>query len=418
MKKIVVMLLAVATLWGITACEKKTSEETVPTLVEVEFNALTKGDATPGDVNILPVKATSEAGDVLDLNFYTDKIYLAAGTYAFGENAGNYAGHFKNKSLDLDIISGSITVAVDGEEDYTITGTVRLDNEMGTALKFSAKGKMVYEFPTEYYYTSTPNKKIGDKSVTLYQIFDMKSSSQLAEVAVVGTEGTFEVKDSGAEGTAVIGLAHGGTWFYVQDYGSYLLLHGKVSVTKSHGKMNFVFEDTKSASFNNCELKTNITPAAKRGDNPVDATKLTARMFSVPSPVKEGFYELTAKLYYSDCSELISATVFATSENPCLEDVGKRKNFAIVSGFDGVSSTAPGSLYFDAAYYFIDGVPYDIGDSIAVQMVYKNKNDEESLAVIPLLSQTALPEPLFSFLSGGTLDITTAMYTIVGNYIH
>ncbi len=422
MKKIVALLLAVAAFWGITACQNKTPEETVPALVEVEFNALAKGNTTSGDINILPVKATSDAGDVLDLTFYTDKIYLAAGSYTFGKNAGNYSGHFKSKSLDLDIASGNITVAVDGEEDYTVSGTVRLDNEKGTALKFSAKGKMVYEFPTEYYYTSTPNKKIGDKTVTLYQIFDMSTSTQIAEAAVVGSEGTFEVKDTGADGTAVIGLAHGGTWFYVQDYGAYLLLHGKVSVTKSHGRMNFVFEDTQSASFNNCELKADITPAVKKGDNPLDASKLTGRMFSVPSPVKEGFYELTAKLYYSDGSELISATVFAMSDNPCLEDVGKRKNFAPVSNFDGVVSTPPagghGYLLFDSAYYFIDGVPYDIGDSIAIQMVYKNKNDKETLAIIPLESQTSMPEPLFSFLCGGTPDLSTAMYTIVGSYIH
>lgn len=412
--------MAAAALWGITACEETPQEEPIPALIEVAFNSLTKGNTTAGNVNTLPVTATNADGDALELSFYSDNIYLAAGTYSFGKAAGNYEGHFKNKKVDLDITSGNITVAVEGEEDYTISGTVRLNNEQGTAVKFEAKGKLVYEFPTEYYYTSTPNKKIGEATVTLYQIFDMTSSEQLAEVAVVGTEGTFEVKDSGAEGTAVIGRAHGGTWFWVDKYGSYVMLHGKVTVSKSHGKMNFVFEDTKSASFNNCELKTSFTPVVKKGDTPIDASKLTARMFSVKSPVKEGFWEITGKIYYSDGSELVSATVFATTENPCLEAVGKRKNFYPVKDFssivDPVASGA-GYAYYDAAYYFVDGVAYDIGESMLVQFVYKSKNDVSTLGVIPLLSQTAMPEPLFSFLSGGEPNIQTAMYAIVGNYL-
>ena len=423
MKKLFLMIMAAAALWGITACEQTPQEEPVPALVDVAFNSLAKGNTTTGNVNILPVSATNADGDVLELSFYTDKIYLSAGTYSFGKNAGNYEGHFKNKKLDLDITSGSITVAVEGEEDYTISGTVRLDNEQGTAVKFVAKGKLVYEFPTEYYYTCTPNKKIGEKTATLYQIFDMTTSYQLAEVAVVGTEGAFEVKDSGAEGTAIIGYAHGGTWFMVNDYGSYAMLHGKVTVGKSHGKMNFVFEDIKSATFNNCELKSSFTPQLRKGDNPIDHTKLTGRMFSVKSPIKEGFYELTAKLYYSDGSELISATVFAMSENPCLEDVGKRKNFMPVNSLEKVVETPPsgghGYMLFDAGYYFIDGVAYDVGESIAVQLIYKNKNDVESLGVIPLLSATAMPEPLFTFLCGGAEPtLQTAMYTIVGSYLH
>lgn len=409
---------------SIAACDddNKGGEDPIPTLVEVTFNSLAKGDIVAGELNALPVTATSADGDVLELTFYTDKIYLAAGTYTFGKAAGNYSGHFKGHKLDLDVASGNVVVAVEGDEDYTLSGTIRLDNEQGTAIKLSAAGKMVYEFPTEYYYTVDKNVKKGDKTANVYKVYAMKDAQQLAEFAVRGEEGVFEVKDSGADGTAIIGVANGGTWLWRENYGTYPLLHGKVTIAKSHGKLNFTVDDIEDVAFNNCELKADIVPASRKGNDSIEG--FTALFYNEESPVVAGRYELTAKLYFADGREFMAVTLFTSTEMPCTQaaKVGKRCNFTLVKDF---ASMVDGGEYFlfDAAYYVIDGVYYDMGEANVMQICYKHKAGKDpSLAVIPMIydgvdqNNLSMPEPLYSFLwpDDATREFTQVMYKPVG----
>ena len=424
MKKFFLFLLSAAAMLSIAACDddNKGGEDPIPSLLEVTFNSLVKGDITTGELNVLPVTATSADGDVLELAFYTDKIYLAAGTYTFGKAAGNYSGHFNGHKLDLDIASGNVVVAVEGDEDYTLSGTIRLDSEQGTAIKIAASGKLVYEFPTEYYYTVDKDAQIGGKAATLYKVYSMEGAKQLAEFAVRGEEGTFEVKDSGEDGTAIIGVANGGTWLWRDNYGTYPLLHGKIAISKSHGRLNFAVDDIQDVTFNNCELKADIVPASRKGDDSL--TGLTAIFYNEESPAVSGRYELTAKLYYADGREFMAVTLFTSTEMPATQAaaVGKRLNFTVVNDF--ASMAADGEYFlFGAAYYVIDGVYYDFGEANVMQLCYKHKSGKDpNLSIVPIIydgedtSNLSMPEPLYSFLwpDESTRVFTSVMYVPVG----
>lgn len=424
MKKFFLFLLSAAAMLSIAACgdDNKGGDDPIPSLLEVTFNSLVKGDITTGELNVLPVTATSADGDVLELTFYTDKIYLPAGTYAFGNASGNYTGHFKGHKLDLDVESGNVVVAVEGDENYTLTGTIRLNNEQGTAIKISATGKLVYEFPTEYYYTVDKNVKKGEITANVYKVYSMEGAKQLAEFAVRGEEGTFEVKDSGADGTAIIGVANGGTWLWRDNYGTYPLLHGKIAISKSHGRLNFAVDDIQDVSFNNCELKADIVPASRKGDDSL--TGLTAIFYNEESPAVSGRYELTAKLYFADGREFMAVTLFTSTSMPATQTaaVGKRLNYTVVNDF--ASMVDGGDYYlFGAAYYVIDGVYYNFGDANVMQICYKHKAGKDpSLSIVPMIfdgvdtNNLAMPEPLYSFLwpDEATRVFTTVMYVPVG----
>ena len=434
MKKPGILTLFAASILWFSACDSHLSgsqlpSDGIPALLEATLPNLSKNDIIEGDINTLPISASNENGDELTLFFYTfKKVYLPSGTYTFGQAAGQYTGHFKNSLVEGDIILGNLTVTIDGDEDYAIQGTVRLNDQRQSAVKIRASGKLVYDFETEYYYTLTRGVIIGENSADIYRIYSKEESLQLAEVAVCGqSEGEFKVNDTGDSGTALIGMAHGGTWFWIDGYGTYVMIHGTVSISNAHNKLSFSFTDfdLRSASFNNCEKKDNLVPKLRKGDNPVNKDLLTARCFSVKSPVLDGWWELTTKIYYSDGSEIISAVLFAKTENPAMEDVGKRKNYSPVKHFadvvDQTPSGAHGYCLYDAQFYCIDGVPYDIGESIAIQIVYKDKADERSLAVLPLLSAVAMPDPLFHFLGGDNPQLSSGdrptMYVLVGNYL-
>ena len=424
MKKFFLFLLSAAAMLSIAACgdDNKGGDDPIPSLLEVTFNSLVKGDITTGELNVLPVTATSADGDVLELTFYTDKIYLPAGTYDFGNASGNYTGHFKGHKLDLDVESGNVVVAVEGDENYTLTGTIRLNNEQGTAIKISATGKLVYEFPTEYYYTVDKNVKKGEITANVYKVYSMEGAKQLAEFAVRGEEGTFEVKDSGADGTAIIGVANGGTWLWRDNYGTYPLLHGKIAISKSHGRLNFAVDDIQDVSFNNCELKADIVPASRKGDDSL--TGLTAIFYNEESPAVSGRYELTAKLYFADGREFMAVTLFTSTSMPATQTaaVGKRLNYTVVNDF--ASMVDGGDYYlFGAAYYVIDGVYYNFGDANVMQICYKHKAGKDpSLSIVPMIfdgvdtNNLAMPEPLYSFLwpDEATRVFTTVMYVPVG----
>ena len=418
MKKIGLLTLAAA-LFVLASCNPKPVEPVIPDSIEVELANLSKGDIVSGTVNTLPVTAEG-SGTVINLSFFTDKIYLTSGTYGYGQDAGKFTGHYKDEQLDLDIKSGSVVVTLDGDEDYSINGTVRLDNEIETLVQFKVKGKMMYEFPTEFYYTYEANAKVGNLTANVYKIFDMNTSVQLAEVAVCGKEeGEFDIASTGAAGTAVYGGAVG-CWFWEEEdgYGRYPLFHGKVTVNKSHGKLNFVLNDLHSATFNNCELK-DVKPVLRTGTDSFEG--LTAKFYVVESPVISGRSEITTKIYYADGREFLCATAVATTTNPMVEKIGKRINFSIVDGYDKMAEEGLYCLY-NSVYYTIDGVYYGAGDATVVQFVYKDKNGKQSIAIVPIVYDgvdtvnISMPEPLYSYVwpDEETRSVSSAMYVTVG----
>ena len=214
MKKVLFLFAAAATLFALSSCEDKPDEPKVPTNIDANFTNLVKGDIVKGDVSKFPVSATAD-GAQLDLTFYADNIYIPAGSYSVGTASGNYEGKFKNADVDAAIKSGAITVALEGEGNYTMTGTLRLDNEAGTLVKLNATGTLPYETPTEYYY-KVEDQTIDGINAHVYKIYDLENRP-VAEAACTGTEdGTYEI----AKNTLAHISSDGGTWVYVDGYGT------------------------------------------------------------------------------------------------------------------------------------------------------------------------------------------------------
>lgn len=382
-----------------------------PAVIKANYTELSNGAITGEEVKTLPVSASSADG-TLDLKFFTDKIYLPAGTYTLGKEIGNYTGHFQNDWVDADIVGGMITVGLEGDEDYSVSGTVRLGNEEGTALKIRSNGKMVYEFPTEYYYTVQKGVTVNGITADVYKICDMTSSVQLAECAIVGGEnGTFKVAGSGEAGTAVYGSVDGGTWIFIPTFGTHMLEHGSVTVSSGHGKKNFVFDDTQNGSFTNCELKQDIVPTALKSSG--DVSFMTLKFFSVESPVVEGMYELTVKMYYTDGLEFVSLTGLVPTPNPILEPLQKDGDstggvsFMPVSYADYLAGPDSRCAIGPASFYVCDGVKYTIVPDSGFAYVLNAQKANGIVAALfaPINMSYAMPDPLTAFLAtvGGSL---------------
>lgn len=291
MKKALFFLAAAATLFAVSCSKNGGGNNTpsVPASIDANFTNLVKADIVKGEVSKFPVSASAD-GAQIDLTFYSDNIYIPAGSYTVGTAKGNYEGKFKNADVEAAIKSGAITVALEGEGNYTLTGTLRLDNEAGTILKLNASGTLPYETPTEYYYKLEEQTIDGIKA-HVYKIYDLENNP-VAEAACTGTEdGTYEISNNT--------LAHissdGGTWVYVDGFGTEAYIHGKVTVTTTFGKKSFSFEDNHKVMLANCQLKQDLTPKI------VDNGKFTYGFFTVnevESPVVKGMYEVTMKLFY------------------------------------------------------------------------------------------------------------------------
>ncbi len=402
MKKAFYFLATAAALFAVSACgEKPEATIEVPSQIDVNVTTLVKGDVVTGEVNTLPVSATAD--DVtLELTFYSDKTYLAAGTYTVGTAAGNYQGQIKTKAVEAAFRSGTVTVADDGNDGYTLTGNLLLDNEAGTLVKLNATGTLVYELATEYYYTYETGT-----DANVYKIFDLENH-QLAAAAVVGAEeGTFDV----VEGKALPGTADGGTWVWIDGFGTEVYLHGKVTVSTSHGKKVFKFEDNHTRTFANCELKNGLTPVLIKSDEDelnIYSTGILT-IDKVPSPVVNGKTEVTFKLFFRDGREFLSAVVLADEDFPVINSRSKPCTIVSYGDYKTYDETAytstEGRIVPDGAFFFVaNGVKYNVGatsdSNFALVINYAQKGDDIGSVVCPMSSVYALPEALAAVLAG------------------
>ena len=320
MKKILLVLSVATALFAIVSCGEKPEDNTIPAQINGTFTTLVKGEIVTGEVNKLSVSATADDAE-LALTFYSDNaMYIPAGKYSVGNAVGNYEGKFKNKSLEANIKSGEINVGIEGEGDYTISGTLRLDNEAGTIFKLNATGRLAYETPTDYYYT------VNKGQTNVYKIYDLENHP-IAQASVIGAEeGTFEV----SQNTLASGVE--GTWVWVDGYGTEAYLHGKVTVSTSFGKKTFKFEDNHTVMLANCELKSSITPAY---EEPAPFIWGFFTYSVVKSPVVKDMYELTAKLFYrleGDVMgpEFLSTTVLTSDDDLLMHNLSSGLPSAIV----------------------------------------------------------------------------------------
>ena len=301
-----------------------------------------------------------------------------------------------------------LTVSLEGEEDYSINGTVRLADEAGTAVKIRSNGKMVYEFPTEYYYTVTKNATVNGFTADVYKVYDIASSIQLAEVSVAGGEaGEFPIAGTGAAGTAIYGSPNAGSWLFIPGYGTHIMIHGSVSISQSHGKKNFVFNDTNSGAFNNCELKQDVVPALPASNN--DRSFMLAKFFSVESPLVEGMYELTVKVYYTDGTEFLSFTDLTATPNPALEKIaaaGQTGGMAYsVTPYETCLTATPDKKYAigPTCFYTYDGVKYEVPMDQGLFALINAKDYGGGIMAglfIFMNANYAVPDPLITILNG------------------
>lgn len=362
MKKNLLFLLAASAL--LFACQDKPDQkpEEVPASVDFTATTLVKGDVTTGEVNSFKVSAATDAATV-DLTFYSTKTFLPEGTFSVGNGDGKYNGHYKDDLINADIAAGSVAVALDGK-NYTISGELLLNNEKGTILNLNASGELDYPAPAEYYYTYT-----AGATANVYKVYDLEFH-QVAEVSVVGAEtGEFEINGSGENGTALLGTPNSGTWCWVEDFGTEIFVHGKVTVSDNSGRKKFAFEDIRSATFSNCELKNDITPVPLSNETKApEAGKGIIRFFSSPSPLVEGMYELTVKHYYPDGREYSSCMTLCPTENPVIEKIGEGLPQYIVDYNTFKTFTAPSAMgervtLSNTCYYILNGKKIEVGPS-------------------------------------------------------
>lgn len=350
----------------------------IPAVITATFSNLEKVGVNPGSVVELPVKATSADGLEMSLSFFSDRVYLPAGTYTVGTGVNQYKGHVRNSQVEGDIVAGMLTVTVANEEEYAISGTVRLDNPDKTAVKIRAKGNLAYEFPSEYYYTVTKGVTVSGFKADVYKVFTMDEPYQVAEFSVVGGEtGTFPIDGTGKTGTAIFGTAVDGSWVYEDGIGWHNLQHGSVTISDVRGKKTFEVDDTYSASFANCEKKDAITPKPRSGDDSWVAgnswveKSLTSKVFSVPSPVAKNMYEFTVRIYFPDGREFLSCTFLSPSEYPFSN--GRQTVGPVdIADYPSVSEL---KAMRNTCYFVVDGVRQGPGDTPYFQLYDKTQGD-------------------------------------------
>ena len=427
MKKLLYFALAVSAGLFAASCGKNSSgpEMTGYDVIVVNYSSLIKGETQGEDIVTVPVKATSEDG-TLDLDFYSKIHFLAPGAYTVGEGVTNFTGHFKNSSLDADINNGMIKVTLNGTDHFDISGTVRLKDKEGTIVKIRAKGVLEYEIPTNYYYTEE-NGKFGyiDNPFHIYKVFDKASSVQVAQIMVMGEgEGDYVISPKGDPNTAAYGTPKSGCWFYDPSYGTYIMIHGGVTVGSTFPERldfyfndKFNFTDKPSVDFVYCEKKQDLVPAVPVSSG--DVSFMMARFYSIPSPVMEGKYELTVKVNYTMGDEFLSFTGITDTPNPLLEPLNKDGDstggvaFMSVSYKDYLEGKAEAKNAIEPTCFYVwQGQKYEIPfvDGYAMVANVQMKSGIIAGLLAPTNMAYELPEPLNSGLAAQEAGIWNLMF--------
>jgi len=395
MKKTLIALFTCAL--ALAACNKEEEKVEIPSIINATFTAVQNNGVTAGTPNKLAV-AAQENGAEISIVFSSEKIYLEDGAYTVGSANGNFTAHYKDQYVDNDVVSGTLTVSSDSDSKYTISGTLKLNNPEATLVKVSASGVMEYELPAEYCYIKTT-----DGSAIVYSIYSLGEQNNLLAMATVyGNEtGEFEVNTSAKSGSAMVGTnAKAGTFISVDNWGYFMQLSGSVKIMKKAGKLNFSFDGVYDGSYNNCEeVKSVNVPAYK---TPTDGM-FVYKYFFAPSPIINGAFECTAKVFTSDGVEFASHTIIVSSQEFYLgENQGKGLGFYNKEMADYNKDVEAANTNFaikNAGYYSIDGVKYAIPDGY-VFVINDNSITKGYSMLADIDGSYSTFEPLLTFLGG------------------
>ena len=422
MKKLIYFALAASAGLLLWSCATKNTEEAVYNVVEATFTELTKGDIQEAEVVTVPVSATSDAG-TLSLNFLTDIPFLSPGSYTIGEGVGNYSGHFKNSSVDADIKSGLVTVTLSGTDNFAISGTVSLKDDAGTIVKIRAGGVIEYDIPTNFYYTEEDGTTNGI-AAHIYKLYNKTTSVQVAQIAVAGNlEGSYTISAEAGEGKAVYGSANNGCWFYDAAYGTYIMIHGGVTVGSTFPARldfsftdKFNFTDKEAVDFLYCEKKEDIVPALPQSSG--DVSFMMGHFYSIPSPYVKDKYELTVKVNFTAGDEFLSFTGITDTPNPILEALVNEGDgtggvaFMALSYLDYLDGQGSKSAIVPTCFFTWEGVRYEIPFEQGYAMVMNCQKTQGIVAglLAPTNMSYSLPEPLQSGLAAQGLSIWNLMF--------
>lgn len=411
MKKILFTSAVILTAMLAASCNpQEEQKEEIPAVIEPALTAIANNGVTAGTPNTINVTASGD-GATLEIKFFSDKVYLPAGSYSVGTEAGKYTAHYKDKYIDCDVASGSITVSVDEESNYTVSGSLRLGNELGTIVKANVTGLMEFELPTEYYYVQS-----SADGATVYDIYSLGDTNEhLAKATVFGETGKFTVDGSKKSGTALYGCgAISGSFFKVSTDGYFMALSGTVTVQKRAGKLNFTFDGARDIAFNNCEKKTSVNEVINK---PTELGTLTCKYFIVESEIAKGAYEFTEKLFFGNGNEFISITLLLskttiTGENlhPMIQPYENYKE-------ENVDNYAIGP----ACYYMIDGKPVQASMAGDVYGMVNASYEAAGIGfALPLTASYILPDDLFNYYRSTfdpAADPMMAPYSLLGTLV-
>ena len=392
MRKLVTLTWTAVAFLLLFSCNKK-SEILLPQVLDATFQTLTHSGTAEGDVNVITLTSAS-ADAYFSADFYTDKRYLPTGSYRVGEEIGSFHGHYKNASLDNDVISGTLKVASSEDGKYSIGGALRLNDQEGSIVKVSAEG--IIEFPrsSEYFYTAS-----SDGDLTTYSIYSLGADNYLLAQAKVFGRGDGEYKVSSEQ---IDGAADYNSFFY-DGQSRFVMLSGSITVQEDSGNKTFVFKyGGLTASFSNCELKDSMTEKKRTGEDVNSGFSL--KTFVLPSGVAEGTYDYTVKVYFPDGREFFSATIHTASEDP-LSD-GAAHNYKIRTYAVYASGLAADHTSVEpATYYVLDGeiIPAPLNLYITLRQG-KNGDLTRTWLMLSDPSET-MPEPLNTFLGGNKYAI-------------
>ena len=354
MKRIVKLsFAALAGVLALAACKKEEAKIEIPAVITANFDNLGKADFVQGTPN--QIKLTASSTDAtLSITVFTDKVYLEDASFTVGSAAGNYAMHYKDTYVDNDVVSGSLSVTSDEDFNYTVTGTVKLDNEEGTAVKLTATGHFEFELPAEYCYVQSKN---GDAVV--YDIYTLGDTNEhLAKATVYGGEtGKFEVNGTKESGSALYGChADEGCFASFGEDGYFMQFSGTVEIKKKSGLIAVDFKGPREISFPNCKKVDKVNVPSAVVPNFTAESAAVIKAYSVPSQIVKGAYELTAKVFI-DGNETSCVTQLAGYEGPAVD----ANTVAVIKGFDAylaITSVEAGTTPIGigpGCYYTLDG---------------------------------------------------------------
>lgn len=413
-----ISLVALAGILSFASCDPEEKTPAIPAVIETEFSNLAKVSVQTTDgISTIKVNASTDKAAV-EFTFTSDKVYLGNGNYVEGTEKGNFTAHYKDELVDNDAVSGVLVVSSDVNDNYTIEGTIRLDNKEGTAVKIKATGKMEFELPAEYNYTV---KKEGNNFV--YDIYTLGPENVLlAKATVCGSEtGEFTVAGTGEAGTAMYGrAAQSGCFITIGQDGYFMQLSGSVKITAKAGKLTFAFNgpQDRDAIYNNCEKVESVNVPSPT--HPFVAYGVSIKYFGVESEIVPGAYEFTAKTFLPDGAEFITITAL-TSSLDFWRGEGQHQGWGFMTyGYNYYLAAGDAGLVGKlgiqpASYYILDNVPHEVPEGYFLVINDQSESGSVTIAA-PIDDKYNGPADLMQWLlAADPENVSTAgIYVLMG----